>query len=152
MPYEQIQDKLSNPSPITHIYVFNPFLDNRNGNKVKVIIDTGAGVTSLPESIIAGLGTLEYTIINIRSPLDKSKVISKKLYRVHLELQDENEKPHEHEIEVLAIPRNYGIIGRDILDKYKIFLDSPNKQWGFKCRWNDRNTCDSDNCIVPISS
>lgn len=148
MPYEQIQDELSKPTPITRIYVFNPSLDNMNGDEVKVIIDTGSGITSLPESIIRGLGTLEYTTINIRSPIDENKVASKKLYKVRLEfleIEDTDEKSHE--IEVFAIPRDYGIIGRDVLHRYKIVLDSKKEQWGFECRWSD-----GDNCIVPISS
>jgi predicted aspartyl protease len=146
--YEQIQDEFSNSSPITDIYVFNPSLDNMNGVKVKVIIDTGSGITSLPESVIENLGPLPYTKIKVKSPLDKDRTSSKKLYTVRLKLRDGT----SHEIAVLGIPRDYGIIGRDVLHLYKIVLDSKKGQWGFECRWNHGTTCDGDNCIVPISS
>jgi hypothetical protein len=148
MPYERIQDPVSNPSPTTSIDVFNPSSNkNVKGFKVKAIVDTGAGITCLPESVIAKLGDLRYTLMNVRSPLDKNKVIPKKQYLVRLELGGTI-----HDIEAIGISKDYGIIGRDILHRYKIVLDSHNEQWGFDCRWNHGTTCDGDNCIVPISS
>lgn len=147
MQYEKIQDLISKPSPITSIDVFNPCSD-RNVKEIKAIVDTGAGITSLPEIVIENLGPLPYTEIKVKSPLDKNRTSSKKLYKVRLELRDGT----SHEIEVLGISRNYGIIGRDVLHQYKIVLDSKKEQWGFDCRWTDGKTCDGDNCILPVSS
>jgi hypothetical protein len=155
MLYEQIQDKLSNPSPFTWINVFNSSSTNNGQRDIKVIVDTGAGITSLPQSVIDNLGPLTYTVIKVRSPLekDKNKVFFKKLYKVRLEfLELQNTDEQSHEIEVIGIPKDYGIIGRDVLHRYKIVLDSKKEQWGFDCRWTDGKTCDGDNCILPVSS
>jgi hypothetical protein len=147
--YRQIQDGYSKPSPITHIYVFNPSSQNqRQRNVVEVIADTGAGITSLPQEVIDALGPLQYTTINVRSPFDRNRQTAMGLYSVCLRI----ENGITHEIEVLGIPRKYGILGRDILNNYKIVLDAPNRRWGFNCCWPLARTGDSDNCIIPISS
>ena len=146
--YRQIQDGCSNPSPIRHINVFNPSSQNQCQRNVEVIADTGAGITSLPEKVIERLGFLRYTTINAKSPLDRNRTIVVRLYSVCLEI----ENGITHNIDVLGITRDYGILGRDILNNYKIVLDSPNERWGFNCRWTLARTCDGDNCIIPISS
>ena len=127
--YERIQDYVSSPSPIAWIGVSNPSSStDRGGNvKTKAILDTGGGITSIPESIIEKLGGLSYTVIRIRSPLDYKNIISKKLYKVTIEFDGK-----AHEVEVLAIPRDYAIIGRDILNQHKIILDAPNEVWSIE--------------------
>ena len=150
MKYEQIQDTLSNPSPITLINVFNPSSNDKNVKEVKAVVDTGSGKTCLPQDVITTLqelGNLEVTTYDV-IPIEGKRLIAQKFYRVSLELQ--NGKLHE--IEVYGIPRDYAIIGRDILNKYRVVLDAPSEQWGFKCRWIDGETCGGDNCILPISS
>lgn len=146
--YGQIQDPYSMPSPFTHIDVFNPSSDTHCHKNLKVIADTGAGITSLPENVIRTLGHLQYTTINVRSPVDRNRQTAMVLYSVCLRI----ENGITHEIRVLGIPRKYGILGRDILNNYKIVLDAPNGRWGFNCSLTLARTGDSDNCIVPISS
>lgn len=146
--YRQIQDCRSMPSPFTHIDVFNPSSDKHCHEYVEVIADTGAGITSLPQNVIDALGPLQYTTINVRSPFDRNRQTAMVLYSVCLRI----ENGITHEIEVLGIPRKYGILGRDILNNYKIVLDAPNSRWGFNCCWPLARTGDSDNCIIPISS
>lgn len=125
--YEQIQDNHSCPSPIARIEVSNPYDSKNRLKNVKAILETGAGVTSIPESIIKELGSLQYTTISVRSPLDRNRIISKRLYSVIIELDGQ-----ENEVEVLTIPRDYAIIGRDILNQYKITLNGPEETWSIE--------------------
>lgn len=125
--YEQIQDNHSCPSPIARIEVSNPYDSKNKLKNVKAILETGAGVTSIPESIIKELGSLQYTTISVRSPLDRNRIISKRLYSVIIELDGQ-----ENEVEVLTIPRDYAIIGRDILNQYKIILNGPEETWSIE--------------------
>jgi hypothetical protein len=148
MTYERIHGTLSEPIPITWINVFNPS-DDSKVERVKVIVDTGAGVTCLPQDVIEKLGDLFYTEVDVTSPIDSDKR-KLKLCVVSLRLPAQSEPFRD--IKVLEIPSNYGIIGRDILNQYRIVLDAPSEQWGFKCRWIDGETCDGENCILPISS
>jgi predicted aspartyl protease len=125
--YEQIQDNHSCPSPIARIEVSNPYDSKNKLKNVKAILETGAGVTSIPESIIKELGSLLYTTINVRSPLDRNETIAMRLYVVRIKFDGKL-----HEVEVLTIPRNYAIIGRDILNQYKITLNGPEETWSIE--------------------
>lgn len=124
--YERIQDPVSNSSPITRIEVSNPSNSTNKFRDIKAILDTGAGRTFIPESIIEKLGLLNYTLIRVSSPLDKS-ILSRKCYLVRIEFGGKS-----HEVEVLDISKDYAVIGRDILNQYKIILDAPNKVWSIE--------------------
>jgi predicted aspartyl protease len=126
MNYERIQDSLSNPSPVALIEVSNPSNSTIRVKGIKAIVETGAGITSIPEYIIDNLGRSNYTLKRVRSSLD-GKVISRKLYRVVIQIGGKS-----HEVEVLGIPGDYGVIGRDILNQYKIILDAPNEVWSIE--------------------
>lgn len=129
--YQNIQDKLSPPSPIISISIRNPNSRSKNV-KIKAIVDTGSGITAIPENIVASLGRLNYSSDEFKNPLDKGQIVMKKIYSVIVEL--DNTKTHE--LEVLPIPRKYGIIGRDILNQYKVILNAPRHPesiWGFNC-------------------
>ncbi len=134
--YQQIQDTISRPSPITLINVFNPSSSDKNGKQVQALVDTGSGVTALPTSVINELGGLNYTTIQVRSPLDGNQ-IKKYKYSVRLELDGRS-----HEVEVIAIQKPYGIIGRDILNYYKIVLNAPLTKWGMNC------SCEEGGCSL----
>lgn len=125
--YERIQDFLSNPSPVALIEVSNPSNSTIRVEGIKAIVETGAGVTCIPESVIERLGPLNYTVIRVRSPLDGKNIISKKLHKVTIKFGEES-----HEVEVLSISRNYALIGRDILNQHKIILDAPNEVWSIE--------------------
>ena len=145
MPYKQIQDPVSNPSPFTLINVFNPFLDDKQEKDVRVIADTGSGRTFLPKIVIRNLELSIYSTVQVRSPLEK-RIIDRNTYLVRLELNGRS-----YQVEVTEIQKPYGIIGRDILNDHKIVLDPQNEQWGFDCRWNHETTCGSNNCISVVS-
>jgi hypothetical protein len=128
-PYERVQDPVSSFSPIAWIEVSNPSSSTDRGVNVqaKAIIDTVAGLTSIPESIIDELGGLSHTVIRVSSPLDYKNIILKKLYKVTIKFGEKL-----HEVEVIGVHRDYAIIGRDILNQHIIILDSPNEVWSIK--------------------
>ena len=130
MPYERIQDPFSNPSPIIKINVSNPSSSSDNKTEVTVVADTGSGITCLPNEVIAKLGNLRYTSIKVRSPLDNNKVTSTILYLVRLELGGTI-----HDIKAMVISKDYGIIGRDVLNDHKIVLHAPEplEEWWMNC-------------------
>jgi len=128
--YEKIQDPLSRPSPIARIEVSSPYDSTNRSKDIKAILDTGAGITVIPESIIEKLEKLKelpHRPVRVRSHLDKNNTSYRILYRVIIEFYGQ-----ENEIEVLAIPRDYAIIGRDILNQYKITLNGPEETWSIE--------------------
>jgi hypothetical protein len=140
LAYQQLQDQVSKPSPVIWINVFNPS-NPGNVKEVQAIVDTGAGITSLPESVIQNLGTnLIYTTFKVRSPMNELSYYERKKYRVCLSLDE-----ILYEIEVMGIPRPYGIIGRDILNHYKIVLNAPLIRWGMNC------SCPEGGCPLSMS-
>jgi predicted aspartyl protease len=125
--YEQIQDNYSSPSPIARIKVSNPYSSKNEVKNVKAILDTGGGITCIPQSIIKELGSFVYTTIKVRSPLDINKIILRRLYSVIIEFDGQ-----ENAVEVLDIPKDYAIIGRNILNNYKIILNGPEETWSIE--------------------
>ena len=81
--------------------------------------------------------------------IKKDVSISQPSYIVILEFQL-GEHTKTHEVEVFTISRDYGIIGRDIINQYKIVLDAPEKKWGIDCRWQSGITCDEHHCIKHL--
>ncbi len=110
------------PSPDTVITVFNPSDDSKN-REVKAIFDHAAVMTCLPEQEVKKLGGLNYSSVNVRSV--NNTIVERKTYIVDIQLGD-NSFPN---IEVIATPKSYGLIGRDILNSVKIVFDGPNLQW-----------------------
>ena len=125
--YDKIQDSLSSPSPIAWIKVSNPYSSKNEVKNIKAILDTGAGKTCIPQSIIKELGSSVYTTIKVRSPLDRNITTSIRLYSVTIEFDGQ-----ENEVEVIGISEDYAIIGRDILNQYKITLNGPEETWSIE--------------------
>ncbi len=119
----QHQDFLS---PDIVITVFNPS-DNSKNREVKAIFDTGAVMTCLPEKEIEKLGGLNYSSINVRGVNDIT--LERKTYFVNIQLGDNMFS----NIEVVAIPKSYGVIGRDILNSFKVVFDGIDKEWIYAC-------------------
>ncbi len=118
------------PSPEVSIQVCNPLNDSLKSN-VSAIVDTGAFMTCLPQSIIQQLGKLPYSQIGVQGPIGKP--VNRKTYHVHIKIAEHVDQV----VEVLAIPREYALIGRDILNRHKVVLDGPDQKWGFNGRLLD---------------
>ncbi len=122
-------------SPDAQLEIINPAKPSQN-DKVNAIVDSGAMITCLPESTVNNIGELEYDIVEARTA--NGKIVSLKKYIVHITISnDDNSNSCQHEVQdiaVLAIPnKGYALIGRDIINDYKVVLDAPKGQWGLRC-------------------
>ncbi len=114
------------PSPDTVITVFNPSDDSKKID-IDAIFDTAAVMTCLPEKKIKQLGGLNYSSVNVRGVNDTT--VERTTYFVNIRLGDESFS----NIEVIATPKSYGLIGRDILNQNKVMFDGQEKRWIYQC-------------------
>ena len=98
--------------------------------KAKALIDTGATITCVPESLINQIGRakLVATIKDVRGAFgDRKTKTERESYVLDIRL----DKCHFREIEVVVLPpdKEYALIGRDILNDFSITFDGPNSSW-----------------------
>ncbi len=87
------------------------------------MIDTGAAMTCLPEAVMEKLGPgLEYRVTTVRGAVAHRR---SKVFTVNLRV----EKCEFMEIEVLCLDKPFALIGRDVLNRYKIVLDGKGGSW-----------------------
>lgn len=109
-------------SPDAVITVFNPSDDSKNRD-INAIFDTGAVMTCLPEQEIKQLGRLNYSSVNVRGL--NNTIVERETYIVDIQLGDNRFR----NIEVIATSKEYGLIGRDILNKKKVTFNAPEQIW-----------------------
>jgi hypothetical protein len=100
---------------------------------INAIVDSGAIITCIPASVIEMLGGLKYKPVSTVSLAGQQLILEK--YTVNLRIIKEFETSafEFRDVEVLAIPgKQYALIGRDILNNYKIILDGPNHTWSIE--------------------
>ncbi|MGK7957659.1 MAG: retroviral-like aspartic protease family protein [Crocosphaera sp.] len=119
--HEQQKSKL-NHEPKTYIEICNPSSDSVT-EKINAFINTGAVMTCVPESVLSSLGALTYSRITLKD--FQGQKLSLKTYYINIKIND-----YEFEdVEVIAIPKEYAIIGQDILRNYKVIIDPTNNSW-----------------------
>lgn len=93
--------------------------------EVRGILDTGADKTCLPLRLIEQLdpNTLECSFVCVNGPF--GKVEQRYTFFVNIILNN----CRFDNIEIIPIERDYALIGRDILNRYRIVLDGPNRNW-----------------------
>lgn len=89
------------------------------------ILDTGAAITCVPKHVIESIGkeTLPYNSRLVRGAVGKGIRVDS--FRVHLAIASCRFEHHE----VIVLDRPFGLIGRDILNKYLITLDGPQEMY-----------------------
>ncbi|WXG39451.1 MAG: retroviral-like aspartic protease family protein [Candidatus Freyarchaeum deiterrae] len=115
MKYDTIKDP---PAPTIKVTIFNPI----SGNNVQYygILDTGADDTAIPSNLIAELGLQK---VRKKDYIDVyGRLVKEWTYYINV---DFNNFLLEF-IEVVALPQDEVIIGRDILNNFKIVLDGKN--------------------------
>lgn len=118
-------------SPDALLEVVNPAKLYQN-DKVDAIVDSGAVITCIPQSTIDNIGQLDYDHVEARNA-DGSIVLLRRCI-VHITITNNNNyNLYQHnvrDIPVLAIPnKGYALIGRDIINDYKVILNAPNRTW-----------------------
>jgi len=109
--------------------VFAP-TDKELVSRSKALIDTGATITCVPESVIAELGreNLVATKKNVEGAFGgRQTQTEREAYVLNIKL----DKCYFHDIEVVVLPpdKDYALIGRDILNDFSITFDGPNSSW-----------------------
>lgn len=120
-------------SPQASIIVCHPLGDSHLN--VEAIVDSGAFMTCVPDTIISYLGTNMYGSITVSGPLNQP--VTRKTYYIHMSIINNDDYTSACDcglVEVIAIPRNYALIGRDVLNQYKVVLNAPHRIWGICCR------------------
>ena len=115
-------------SPQTSIQLYNPRNNSPNSDSdVDAIVDTGAVMTCIPESTITKLGSsLVYNTCKLRDA--NGNVQERKTYRIDVKIGDYKYQ----NLEVIAISKEYALIGRDILNDFVVVLNALHG-WGFIC-------------------
>jgi predicted aspartyl protease len=125
--YERL--KRSNQSaPTIEIVAFAPS-DKSLTAKAKAIIDTGATITCVPISVIEAIGhqnlnaTSKKVVGAFRS---RRAIVERESYTLNLRLGN----CYFENIEVVVLHEiEYGLIGRDILNDFRIIFDGPRDAW-----------------------
>ena len=121
-------------APETIYRVHNP--STGESVPVNALVDTGAAMTIIPESALDNLG--EVTIYSSKKfKFANGEIQRRTTYIVNVTVEGKD----ENNIEVLALDKEHGLIGRDILNKHKIVLNAPRGQWSM-------GACDSP-CLFP---
>jgi hypothetical protein len=151
--YERIQGRDSHPTPRLLVNIYNPIDSELFKENVKMIVDTGSDITFVPEEVFAELGNLPRRARPWRITNPNRPGAFQTTYPFLISLKwDDGIEQRQHEVEVLSLPKTYGILGRDILNQYKIILDSPQEEWAFKCRWDNGIKCDDKSCILKVTT
>ena len=129
----------NSPIPQTSIQLHNPLNDSQNYN-ADAVVDTGAVMTCIPESIITQLGSsLAYSTIQVKDV--NGNFQTRKTYLIDIIIDD-----YEYEdLEVIAMPKQFAVIGRDILNAHVIVLNAL-RGWGFIC--NNPNCSVTQACSI----
>lgn len=87
---------------------------------LQALIDSGASGTLIPDSLVAKLALRKIGEVKA-SGYDASKVEPRDLYAADIVFLGFRFDRHP----VVAVPRTYVLIGRDLLNRYKTTLDGP---------------------------
>ncbi|MFM6323529.1 MAG: retropepsin-like aspartic protease [Microcystis panniformis] len=127
--YENIQGSTDKPRPKAYLKVVNPSSSSRYGEveAIEAIVDSGATMTCIPESIIARVGYLEYSHQRVRDA--NNNVVLRKSYILNITIGNYT----FNDLEVIGFSKSYALLGCDILNQSKIMLDAPNNRWIYNC-------------------
>jgi hypothetical protein len=108
------------PSPAVLLNLNNP-LANARVQDIWGLVDSGADQSVLPEAMIVTLGLVKLDQEVIRGFDGRPQLLG--TYKVVFQIRD----LAPIELEIIASPHiNYPIVGRDVLNRYKVVLDGPN--------------------------
>lgn len=127
--YGNLQTNVSlGPQCLIHIY--NP-TDAHIGLNISAIIDSGAAITCISEECVRQLGNL-VRMPSLQIKTSTNGICSVSSYIIGLRFPEFDESFQD--LRVISMPRKrYAIIGRDILNRYKIVMDGPSSTFRLSC-------------------
>ncbi len=118
-------DFASPPAPVARVTIRNPNA-SKSVTGVPLLIDTGADATLIPHAILPFLDILEdaierteYSLMGFDGTLSPALLV-----RVELEFLGRRLAG-----EYLLTETNYGVMGRDVLNFFRIVFDGPRQEW-----------------------
>lgn len=90
---------------------------------LEVLVDTGAGMTCLPGEIFDQLRIEDYGVARVKGALGEPEWRRTAVVSIRFGV---DEIP---DTEVLFLDRDYGLLGRDILNGYRVVLDASKDFW-----------------------
>jgi hypothetical protein len=117
------------PGPQSLIQIYNPSHASTE-LYISATIDSGAVATCIPEECVRDLGNLvRMPPVNIKTSYGS---LSAEVYIIGLRFPEfEASFP---DLRVISIPNiRYAIIGRDILNQYKVVMDGPSSIFRLSC-------------------
>ena len=108
---------VSPPAPFVPIAIAHPLRPTAH-RAVSAKVDTGADITALPVELVQGLVLSQKHLLEVAGYDNELTVIP--TYDVLLELAQARVR-----LEVVAVPDEYALLGRDVLNLLRLLLDGP---------------------------
>ena len=125
MPAYGTVQGVTTPAPQATVVALSP-TNGRQTREIPAVLDSGSAMTCVPMADIRRLGrNLEYSYMLCQGPVGKPE--RRRVYIINLRIADCGTVFED--VEVVAIGRDYALIGRDILNSYKVVLDGSHLQW-----------------------
>ncbi len=110
------------PAPLVDVTVENPHTPDRRVT-LQAIIDTGADITAIPESVVSQLLLQVSERIKVAGLDGKQSTLP--TFIVNIRMTDLTIE----RVEVIGWPSEEIVLGRDLLSNFEIFLDGKNRQF-----------------------
>ncbi len=115
----------SPPAPVARVTIRNASR-NKSVTDVPMLIDTGADATLIPRALLPFLGISEeslkpseFSLIGFDGSRSPAILVSAELEFLGKRLRGE----------YLLIEAPYGVLGRDVLNLFRLIFDGPSKVW-----------------------
>lgn len=115
----------SPPAPVARVIVKNP-VTGQSVTGVPLLIDTGADATLIPRALLPFLSILESSLEPTGYSLSGFDGTLSPVVLIPIELEFLGRRLRG---EYLPTEMNYGILGRDVLNFFRLVFDGPQQIW-----------------------
>lgn len=113
-------DSFSPPAPVVEIAVIHP--DSRGTERIRFMLDSGAYMTVVPDSTVTRLGLERVGVAGVTGFGSATRAW---IYSTLLQVPT---RTTPQLCQVLSWGRAYGLVGRDLLNRWHVVLDGPRLQ------------------------